>query len=382
MNEAKRAFVYGMAQSSLKHNIVKTEDGFFLRAGAHQFSSFWTRDFCWAALGLLGIGELECSKNHLNWLLTHLNDESLVARLAEHGSSKRLVLLHTVFRFLPSQLKKISISRRLRPEYLGEHRTPSQDSNLLVILVAFQIAKYDPAFLEDHKETILKVFSYYELHKRNGLIWQQKLSDWQDSAHRCGHTFYLNILYWRAAHLLVQKGWLNLDIERLRKSIIDRFFQKETGLFKSHSSLNCISLDGNLLALDWGFLSADDSLKLYNSLKMHPTWQKSYCTYPCYPRNEVSWTTKTVGLRHYHDEMIWSWLLGKSLKVARKFNDLKESDRLLDLLYDWLKRDGSVYEIYSPDTGRYFSSWLYQSEHPFSWGAGVILESLEKQTGV
>ncbi len=40
-------------------------------------------------------------------------------------------------------------------------------------------------------------------------------------------------------------------------------------------------------------------------------------------------------------------------------------------------RDGEIGEIYDPARGlRPWSSWLYRSEAPFSWGSGIIADAV------
>jgi glycogen debranching enzyme len=53
-----------IAKKSLETNIVKLDKGLFLSAGAHQFKSFWTRDFCFSSRGLLAINRGDVVKSH------------------------------------------------------------------------------------------------------------------------------------------------------------------------------------------------------------------------------------------------------------------------------------------------------------------------------
>lgn len=65
------ADIAAIAKKSLETNIVRLDNGLFLSAGAHQFKSFWTRDFCFSSRGLLAINRGDVVKNHLTYLINN-----------------------------------------------------------------------------------------------------------------------------------------------------------------------------------------------------------------------------------------------------------------------------------------------------------------------
>ncbi|MEK7355543.1 MAG: hypothetical protein AAB250_03795, partial [Bdellovibrionota bacterium] len=121
------------AQSSLEANIVSTPEGSYLAAGAHQFRGFWTRDFCFAARGLLSIGRDDVVRHQLTHLIrTRRSSDNVVARLLDCYPSMRRVVAHTILRnVLPSPIKRFPFVRPLIAEHLGEHKTIAIDSNAL-----------------------------------------------------------------------------------------------------------------------------------------------------------------------------------------------------------------------------------------------------------
>lgn len=85
-----------------------------------------------------------------------------------------------------------------------------------------------------------------------------------------------------------------------------------------------------------------------------------------------------MGLGHYHDEIQWSWIMALSAKVAGQMGDDAGKTAAFDKLQTLAKRDGTVGEVYRSEAqSRPWSSWLYRSEEPFSWGAAMTLEALD-----
>ncbi|MAZ48434.1 MAG: hypothetical protein CME65_07720 [Halobacteriovoraceae bacterium] len=359
--------------SQIRHNIIKTNEGQFLQAGANQFQSFWTRDFCFASLGLSSVGEFEVVRNHLQYLLDHLRvEDGLAARIIESQWSGKTVVLNTVFRFLPYSWRKNSHNKKLKPEYLGEHGTLSIDSNALIIIASFQYIRKsnDEKFLEKNRSKLIKAFQFYQNRTNANLITQESFEDWQDSVKREGKTFYTNILYWYAGKLLNDAGLLDVDTKRIHQSIQSCFWSED--FYRSMELGSQNSLEGNYLAILFDFIPPEEQKALFETCEKHQNNFFPFCTQPKYPRQDVSWTTKVVGLRHYHDELHWSWILGLKLAAQRK---LALKDQTYSLLEDLLQRDNTIYEVYSEDL-KPFETKTYLSEHPFSWGIGIILWAL------
>ena len=357
----------------IQQNIIQTKSGKFLQAGAHQFQSFWTRDFCFASLGLSSVGEYEVVKNHLQYLLDHLRPEDgLVARIIESQWSGKTVIMNTVLRFLPYSWRKNSHQKKLNPEYLGEHGTLSVDSNALVIIASFQYAKCsgDNEFLEQNRERLIAAFEFYKTRHEVNLVRQESFEDWQDSVKRDGFTFYTNLLYWYAGKLLSEHGFLKVDSDKVKSEIYTKFWTGQ--YFRSLELEDHNSLEANYLAILFNFVPSEEQDHLYLALEAHQNNSFPYCTQPPFPAHQVSWTTKIVGLRHYHDDLHWSWILGLKLAAQKK---LAITDNTRQLLEDLFQRDQTIYEVYNEKL-QPFETQTYLSEHPFSWGIGIILWAL------
>jgi hypothetical protein len=371
------ATVYEISKKSLEHNIIHLKNnGDFLSAGAHQFKSLWTRDFCFSVKGLLSIGREDVVKNQLEYLITHQREDHLIPLYVDSLSPILRVAASVFFRALHIK-KEISITDKISPYYMVNGQHEVIDSNLVFLYAAKEYinATHDFDWEEQHKEDFKNIFNFYLNKIDDLLIVQTKHADWQDSAKRSGKAFFTNLLYYQVAS---EFGFLtNEGLENLKNKIISIFYDKGTGLFKTLEGKENISLDGNLWAIDNELLVDPNSL--YQSFKKHPLFLQydipGFATFPSYPSSELYKQVKIVGLREYHGNLFWSWLMAYSAKVAFKQKDFSTFNLIYRKIDEILKRDQVVYEIYNNDNDHdKFQNKMYKSESPFSWGAAFVLD--------
>lgn len=388
MNQTSLERLKQIAHESLEKNLQTTARGTYLAAGPRQFGSLWTRDFCYAAGGLLEIGKQNAVRDHVIRLIeTRRKSDSLIPRILDSVPSRNRILLKTIGRHLGEFENYVKLKEPLKPEHLGEHGTASIDSNLLLLLTAFKVADHYPNFIEQYKGELIAIYEFYQTRKRGQLIWQGAFEDWQDSARREGFTFYVNLLHYfvlaRATKYIPEIA-IKQNAEALRAELMKVFFLNDQGVFRSHSETEHVSLDGNLLALAEGFYEPKSAAanSLYLKLKSHPVWTSGVgvSTVPDYPDSWISWTCRAVGLKHYHDRLQWSWLIGLSARVASVMDDLPEASRILETLGRAVFRDGMIVEVYSSEKTelQLFETFFYKSEGPFSWGAGQCLQAINE----
>lgn len=378
----------GIAKKALLENIIQTDEGAFVRAGGHQFRSLWTRDFCFAVPGLIAAGQTDVATNHLQALINNRRQsDGLVPRVLESGFGSALrVIKGSISQKVP-MFGLSDPKSPLKPEYYGEHKTISIDSNLLLLLALFQVveATGDISLINKNKKALLEIYNFYASSFSDGLISQDSFEDWQDSVKRKGVTSYTNALYIIVSEIIYKHQYFRIDlvrVQRMKKLFYEKFFHKKHRLFKALEELDLVSLDTNLLICDFGVhFSELRPEELYINLKNSALWKSCHlpglCSNKNYPSSWVSWTTRVVGLNTYHGLKHWSWLIGYAAKVSSVMNDKEEALRILANLQVMANRDGTIYEIYhSTNKLEPFSNSLYQSEYPFSWGAGKILEGL------
>jgi hypothetical protein len=381
-----------LARSSLEANIVATKEGPFLAAGAHQFGGFWTRDFCFAVRGLLSIGRDDVVRNHLTHLIRSRREgDQVVARLLDFAPSARRVLAHTALRFLPESLKRIPQTTPLRVEHLGEHETIAIDSNALVLRAVADLhrASPDDKWLSENRSGLQGVLDFC-LERTSGateLVTQGRFEDWQDSVAREGRTLFVNAMFAVAFRDARELGLrVPKEIDSFVELIGKNFWDESTSIFRSHTELPVVSIDGNLLMIVEKELQsgAHAGPAFYRTLKKHAIWSKAEipgaASDPDYPPDWISWTTKAVGLRHYHDRLLWAWLSALAAKASVVSGDVMEADRIFTKLQSMAERDGGVGEVYDNEPGLPLTkTWLYESEKPFSWASGCILEALDER---
>lgn len=373
-------------REDLEQNLELIQGRRYLTAGRHQFRSLWLRDFCFSSKALQLTGHEQVVKDQLDLFLQHLHPElNLVPRTMDSIPAQWRVVRQVLSAIWPWFRKPLPMTAKLKPEYWGEHKTPAFDSNILLVTAALTSVS-DEAWLEQRKPLLEKVLSYYPLTEKTEFLSQPPYSDWQDGVCREGLTFLTHFYWWRMT-ILWQKRWpeKGLDEEQLWERIHDKFFDIKSGLYFSLNRKNSpISSDGNLLLIDFllDLGRKDEAKKLYQSLKKHPLWVKNkipgFVTWPDYPQKDKSWTTRFVGLSHYHDSLSWSWLMGLSLKVSRRMQDAEEVRRMEEPLTKLIQ--AGVQEIYDVDqqTLKPWSSWWLKAESPFAWGTALLIEGFWK----
>uniref|UniRef100_A0A0G4HF77 Glycogen debranching enzyme C-terminal domain-containing protein n=1 Tax=Chromera velia CCMP2878 TaxID=1169474 RepID=A0A0G4HF77_9ALVE len=374
--------------NGLLGNLVVWKNQTFLTAGAVQYRSLWVRDaaHCSSALRTAGLGHVMA--NLIDLYVLFLRDgtgpkvfDVMNPELRSIVSTLRQAL------GLPRVALKFPPDAPLTALYKDSRGSTPIDSNLLMIIAALDLE--DQSLIERRAGAFCEMLGYYDgLASSDGLLHQPAFSDWQDSQRREGVTFLTNLLYWRAGSGLEERcrGLVSTDFEELRHRMVQTFFDgnlfRSVGLAAPH-----VSLDGNLLAIRWGF--AEDPEKLYAALRASALWDPfpGRCTFPDYPRGNSSWQVKIpgVGLQHYHDSMHWSWLIALSAETAYRLGDLQGGDAIGRGLHAMVRRDGGVAEVYTQHTTKDglallpFRSLLYESEKPFSWGAAYGGQELEEK---
>lgn len=374
------AQLHRVAEDSLLANVVPLGQRFGVTAGVNQFRSLWTRDFCFAARGLLRVGRGDVVADHLQLLLDHRRADGLLPRTLDSSDAKLRVAWASARRYLPF-LPAPALSAALVPEYLDQHAQETVDGAALSVLAADALRAEDPAWWEERLGAFDEALDHTRRRARGGLVVQPPFSDWQDSVKRQGRTFYTNLLVWAAEVALASEEGPRL--RELRERIEGAFRRPGDVLYRSLAGREYVSLDGNLLAIELGFHppESERARELWAALVRSPFWTRDgvpgFNTFPSYP---VSWRNPGVilaGLGHYHDRIRWSWLTALAAKVAVRMGDLERAREALEHLASCAERDGAIAEIYRARPPHLpWSSPLYRSEAPFAWGSGITLDAL------
>lgn len=390
--------VFNLAKKSLETNIVTLSSGSYLSAGSRQYQTLWTRDFCFSVKGLLALGRADVVENHLSRLLSFRREGDFLIPKAMDSVFPPFrvvnVMVSNWLSFWPAQPAALNLREPLKPQFLDENVSKPMDSNLLVLLAALNYLKAtgNVEWWNRHEQFFMEIFSFYDLNIDDQLVVQGRFSDWQDSVSRVGKSLYINILYYAVCVELFEFPGFQITkekLEKIRSKIDEVFFDQDSGVYRSLKDQEHVSLDGNLLAIDLGYLKGEQAKRLYEKLVLHPLWTRNngipgYCTYPDYPASSHSWQIRLAGLSHYHDSLHWSWLMALAAKVAYRLSDERTGDRILAVLAKAAKRDGGIAEIYDSkltivppgEPWPIWSSLGYRSEEHFSWGAACTIEAL------
>lgn len=369
------------AFASLQENLQPTRQGRFFVAGGHQFRTLWVRDFCYSVPGLIHGGYVDVVANQLRLIKSHVASNGFLPRGLDVINPKTRVVWNS---FLPAfAFPKSYTKNKLKPEFLGEHQTPAFDSNLLFIKACCQLAALtQQPFLITRTEVadLLKVYRF----NSDGLIEQPAYSDWQDSVRREGVLLLTQLLYLEVCALL-RTFEISLipeaTLQKLERQITDKFFSND--LFHEQVDSERLSLDSHLL-----FLASENILphiskkNVFAALTKTKLWQMDLSpgvpVHPFYDSKNISWTTKMVGLRHYHDGFYWGWLIADCYRVAKLMGDTKEAEYIANKFAESICGDAFMAEIYEVNHGllRPVKRRLYKSESPFTWTSAKWLEAL------
>ncbi len=370
-----------MARAALLANQVHTQDGAMLAAGQNQFKTLWTRDFCFCVPGLLIVGESSLVKRQIEMYFQFQRADGLIPRGVDVCPPQLRVVTNSIHRLAAKLLPKYE-TRKLKPEYYGEHRTEAFDSGVLLTIALLKYLDHEkiPLDRDLYGPRIKGVLDFYLLHQKEGLVHQAAYSDWQDSARREGAGLYLNVLLLILAKKLKSYGFHHPLFDGLENAVFVKFFDRDRSLFRQ-DGFGQIPLEAHLWIIEHHLMEqhvgADD---LYQQLKQSQLWELLGTPIaPVYPAKEVSLTTKVVGLRHYHDGLHWPWLMAEAARIAILQKDQPEADGIFSKIADFVSRSGGVGEVYLAN-GRPFRSNFYRSEMPFSWSSAKILEALHSSS--
>lgn len=378
-----------IAAKSLANNIHEIGGKSYASAGAQQFKGLWTRDFAWSARGLIAMGRPEVVKDQLELLLKNMRpSDGLLPRSLDSTDTKFRVALATAHQLLPFIPESLGIGKGLKPEYIDQHGQLAFDGNMMAVLAAKQYvaATGDTGFWNAHKAEFAKALSFYDDKLQGGLLVQPPFSDWQDSVKREGKSFYSNMVYAKVLEDVAGDPAFPGAAEKaaaLRTKIDATFKDPSTGLYKSMATGPQTSLDGNLLALDLGYVDPKSAQgkQLYESLKKSPLWSQKngpgFTTWPPYPEDQKASMVKFVGIGAYHDKLYWSWEMALAAKVAGKMGDTSEAKAIVGRLETMASRDGNIGEIYDPNSLKPKQTLLYKSEQPFTWGSAFVVDAMK-----
>lgn len=379
-----------IASRSLRANIhtISGADGqprTVLSAGPRQLSSVWTRDACFAAGGLLAANEERTLRFTLEEIISHQRPDGLFPRLLDS--------FHPAMRYIRAAAGGvIPLRAPLIPNFRSARFVTAIDSNSLVAWASVRYVRHtrNIAWAGLVLPRLECGMAYYDTLLTGGLVHHPPYSDWKDTVStRRSAVFFTQLLRWKAMQSMSElygilgrtrsaEDWSTRAREYARR-IHRSFWDTDLGFFKDTLRRRRISSDGNLAAIAWGFADKDQSAKILRSMDragLLTPWGP--CASDPYPTRQKAILATLAGISGYHDNYIWLWNAALLLDALHQMGRSALRDQLADRIAQKLIEDETVSEVYNPKTGRRINRWLFQSKHPFSWSAAMLLEVFEK----
>ena len=351
-----------------------------LVAGANQYGSVWTRDFCFASGGLLASGERQPVEDTLEQIAAHQRPDGLYPRLLDSYSP--------ITRFIRAGLgSRIPLRAPLRPNFISDHLVLAYDSNALVVDAACRAARGNRAFGERLLPSMERALAWCRARMLGGFIFQPPFSDWKDTiAARRGAVFFTQLQYWKALGSLAElcdalgKGAAaqarREEAARFDDKVQSAFWDESGGFLRDTLELPLLSTDGNLAAVAWGFVPREKALRILAAIESKKLWTPwGPRAGERYPYGEKGWFARLALVHGYQDDFVWLWISALALRALHAAGQAARRDALLETLCERIARERKISEVYRPEDGREVRTWLYRSEAPFSWSSGMLLEA-------
>jgi hypothetical protein len=364
--------LYSAAYNGILHNIFEHDSKKYITAGSCQFNTIWIRDslFCMDQLVDLKMGFLIenlldlCKKN----LKKDENNFLYCCKCFDSENPEWRTVKTSIRHLLGYPRSKGSIDKLVPHMYKDSRDSVAIDTNVLLCMAYFITGKY-----KHEMGNIIRLLKWYKKDK-NGLILQDAYSDFQDSQERHGLVFNINLLYYVCLSRYKSVGFdiegiLNVSLTKLKKKIITTFYDPNLGIFKSQPGKEYICILDNLLVIKYKFISNIQTL--YKNLKRSNLWASSKLKvpgFPTFPNNDsVHVQVLFGGLRNYHNDIYWCWLMAFAGSTAFKIGDGVEGDRIYRIISKIANRDECLGEIYENKIDfPLFETYTYSSERPFT----------------
>lgn len=392
-------FLKKLANKTLELNTLNIGHEKYITAGCNQFKTLWTRDFCFSVPGLLTANHSQLVKDQLLLILSYKHKEHFLPRGLDIVSPKWRVLAQTFPQVISQKIlirdypqDERLFQQQIRAEYHGEHGTIAFDSNILFVLAYLNYVE------KNNNEEFLKVeqlqtlINFYQPYYIQGFFRQPSFSDWQDSAKRKGiYSLFqiLMVIVLRKMQDRYQLKFFNINVGDFERKIASVFFNFNSYLFYQDEAQLQLGLDTYSFIFQYQLFSLlIDLNKFYRKLKQSPLWLAGGLpgvpVFPQYAFREVSWVTKLVGLRHYHDKLYWGWLVAEACKISLMQKDIAEFQRIRDIFEKSHCQSTHLWEVYQAYDKFLipYKNWAYTSEGPFTWTAAKWLEAMSYEINV
>jgi len=373
---------FEIALKSLRENYESN----IIMAGRNNYREPWARDFSFASLGAVEVGDFEAVKKTLELFLRYQGMNGMFPLRVE---SSTLVMkgLSVVIGAAGSSGGKVR--EKTVPRYCTDYFTVPVDQNPLLVIAAVNYIKKsrDIAFAHRHFSDFERAVKWSLSQDVDGdyLVEQDPFADWADTVMgRNGKVLYTNVCFYKALKEMEEYAGLlghwkksiqyNSMAEKVKRALNRKFWLSKKGYYRNTEKISNLSADGNVLSIVWGVAderkgeAIEESISRFGMEKPVPL----RAAHPRYDFYSVSGLAHFSGMGGYHDRWSWLWLGAFDCVAKHVLWDRKGAERELGRIAEIIVRDGTVYEIYDP-RGRPVHTKFYKSDAPFSWSAGTFI---------
>lgn len=344
---------------------------------------FWSWDSFFAGFGSVALGDFALVKSNLLLYLNAQKKNGMFPKRVAHP------LYWMRFLGVPIPEKR----EYQQPNYANSYFTgPSiaQHPVLVIALYDYVVAAGDDQFFCEQADRLEKAFAYMRrMTDARGLVQEGLGGGWAESILRRGAIGFTNVCQaralWCMAELYEKIGekekadQYREEHNRAKKVLQEVFWCELDGGYLSDwlgwLRYHHFATDGNLLAVWWNLVTprqADrierkiDELAAQSAVPLQLT-EKAYGFW------RVHFSAWASGNHDYHMRCSWSWLGSIDVMVKLERNRRADAHRELTQIAEAIVRDGVVHEVYN--RGIPVDTWIYQSEQPWAWAAGLFLRA-------
>ncbi len=346
-------------------------------AGTHHFVDLWARDSLFATFGANTVGSSVRSKTTIKSFLAHQRADGLIPYLILRSRM-------TVGKYF----RRHSYYQTPVPHYRSNQSGGIvMDGGLMAIIATREYVESsgDMRFLKENFAALERGLIWYWRRFHTGLVREWFLCEWADAVLKVGTTLYTNVLYWKA---LGDMAWMAKRLKKKSESSMYLAWQEKiyallqskfwNGVFFAdwidYARHDYIATHANMMAVVFGLATQTQATSILSYATKH-CWNgwTLESNYPHYEWWRIPLLQRVVGMADYHNRgCMWLqtgiWYAVALSHVGRK----KEAKNVLDAISQKIVDAGDVYEVFEKN-GTPVRRFIYRSEGPFAWTAGVYL---------
>ncbi len=329
-------------------------------AGTHHFTDYWGRDGFFASMGAMAIDDYDVVRNMVETFFNYQRKDGMIPYRVMNGP----VTIGKYFGH-PKKSEKPSPTYRLRgfgAEVL--------DGTTLAVMTLAQLWKRGEAEVEKFVPKVEMALGYLKSKEKNGLLWDGEMCEWNDAAKKWGNILYSNIIYWNMYHELGIVDKQNEIAASLREQLWNGKFFAD---WRDDKRQDYFHPFGNLLAVAWGMTDEEETTLIMEEASKSKVGFTLESNTPKYPNNRIDPLVRLIGIGDYQNQgMLWWQPVCAYVAALVKTGNIERAETQLQLMTKKIETDKKIYECYERD-GKPVKRWIYQSETPFAWAAGLYL---------